>query len=100
MTKYESDCHTNPYSHLETSLGRFRRNKPIALTLMARLPEKFIIVSPIMVPRPQNHSLFKCLYIYIYIYIYMWVFFLWCISYRRFAIIIAIRTLLTAARNS
>ena len=36
-------------------LGRFRRNKPIELTLMVRLPENFITVSPIMAPRPQNH---------------------------------------------
>ena len=49
-------------------LGRFRRNIPIALTLIVRLPENFIIVSPIMAPRPQNHPHSKVdIYIYIYI---------------------------------
>ena len=43
-------------------LGRFRRNIRIALTLMVRLPENFIIVSPIMAPKPQNHPPFKSLY--------------------------------------
>ena len=37
---------------------------PIALTLMVRLPENFIIVSPIMAPRPQNPPPFESLYIY------------------------------------
>ena len=47
-------------------LGRFRRNIiPIALTLMVRLPENFIIVSLIMAPRPQNQPPFKSLYIYV-----------------------------------
>ena len=45
-------------------LGRFRRNLPIALTLMVLLPENVIIDSPIMAPRPQNHPPFK---IYMYI---------------------------------
>ena len=45
-------------------LGRFRRN--IALTLMVRLPENFILVSSIIAPRPQNHPSFKSLYIYYY----------------------------------
>ena len=53
-------------------LGRFRRHIPIALTLMVRHPENFIIISPIMAPRPQNHPPFKSLNIYIYISI-LWV---------------------------
>ena len=48
-------------------LGRFRRNIPIALTLMVRLPENFILVSPIMAPRPQNYLPFKSLYIYMHV---------------------------------
>ena len=53
-------------------LNRFRLNIPIALTLMVRLLEKFIIVSPIMAPRPQNHPPFKSLYILVCIAI-LWV---------------------------
>ena len=37
-------------------------NIPIALTLMVRLPDNFIIVSPIMAPRPPNHTPFLSLY--------------------------------------
>ena len=44
-------------------LGRFRINIPIAFTLMVRLQENFIIVSPIMAPRLQNYPPFKKLYI-------------------------------------
>ena len=51
-------------SYLTSILGRFRRNIPIALTLMVRLPENFILISPIMAPRPQNHPPFKSLDIY------------------------------------
>ena len=47
----------------------FLGNLPIALTLMVRLSENFIIDSPIMAPRPQNHPPSKSLYIYI---LYMW----------------------------
>ena len=50
-------------SRVAEFLGRFRRNIPIALL---RFPENFIIVSPIMAPRPQNHPPFKSLYIYGY----------------------------------
>ena len=49
----------------QTFLGRIRRNIPNALTLMVRLPENVIIVSPIMAPKPQNHPPFKILYIWV-----------------------------------
>ena len=55
----DSNFVNDPYSLV--ILGRFRRNLPIALTFMVRLPENFIIVSPIMTPRPQNHPPFKSL---------------------------------------
>ena len=70
----ESDLHFNFLFNFEPKLmmleilksnqfflGRFRRNIPIAVTLMVRLPENVIIVSPIMAPRPQNHPPFKSL---------------------------------------
>ena len=44
-------------------VDRFRRNIPVALTLMVRLLENFIIVSPIMATRPQNHPPFKNVYV-------------------------------------
>ena len=50
-------------------LGKFQKNIPIALTLMVRLAENVIIVSPIIAPRPQNYPPFKSLYIYIYGYV-------------------------------
>ena len=36
---------------------------------MVQLPENFIIVSPIMAPRPQNHPPFKSWYIYVCMYV-------------------------------
>ena len=35
-------------------LGRFQRYILIALTLMVRFPDNFVIVSPIMAPRPKT----------------------------------------------